>query len=189
MPLKQGDNKMLKRIGWAGVIAGLIAGGTLLVMMMAFRDVPMEENGIGALIGYASMLVAMSFIFIAVKRQRDIAQGGVIKFLPAFGMGLAISALAAVIYALAWEVTLAITGLDFGSDYANATIEAAEEKGMSGAELEAYAERMRGFAEMYANPLFRIPITITEILPIGVLVSLVSALLLRNRKFLPAREA
>ncbi len=189
MPLKQGDYQMLKRIGWAGVIAGLIAGGTLLVMMMAFRDVPMEENGIGALIGYASMLVAMSFIFIAVKRQRDIAQGGVIKFLPAFGMGLAISALAAVIYAFAWEVTLAITGLDFGSDYATASIEAAEAKGMSGAELAAYAERMRGFAEMYANPLFRIPITITEILPIGVLVSLVSALLLRNRKFLPAREA
>lgn len=180
---------MLKRIGWAGLIAGLISGGFLLIMMIAFQGVPMEDNQLGALLGYASMLIALSFIFIAIKRQRDIAQGGVIKFLPAFGMGLAISLVAALIYALAWEVTLVVTGLDFGTSYADASIRAAEEKGMSGADLEAYATRMRGFAEMYANPAFRIPMTVTEIFPVGALVSLVSALLLRNSRFLPAQPA
>ena len=40
---------------------------------------------------------------------------------------------------------------------------------------------------MYANPLFRLPITFTEILPVGLIVSLISALLLRNSRFMPAR--
>ena len=178
---------MLKRIGWAGLIAGLISGGFLFLMMVAFQGVPLEDNQFGALLGYASMLVALSFIFVAVKRQRDLTQGGVIKFLPAFGMGLAISVVAGVIYALAWEVTLAVTGLDFGSSYSQASIEAAKAQGMTGAELEAYRTEMEAFAKMYANPAYRIPMTFTEIFPVGVLVSLVSALLLRNSRFLPYR--
>jgi hypothetical protein len=40
---------------------------------------------------------------------------------------------------------------------------------------------------MYRNPLFRMPITLTEIVPPGLLVSLVSASLLSNSRFLPAR--
>ena len=178
---------MLKRIGWAGLIGGVISGGFLFLMMVAFRGVPLEDNQFGALLGYASMLVALSFIFVAVKRQRDVAQGGVIKFLPAFGMGLAISVIAGVIYALAWEVTLAVTGLDFGGSYAKASVAAAEAKGMAGVELEAYRAKMQEFADMYANPMFRIPMTFTEIFPVGVLVSLVSALLLRNSRVFPAR--
>ena len=178
---------MLKRIGWAGLIAGVISGGFLFAMMLAFRGVPLEDNNLGALLGYASMLVALSFIFIAVKRQRDIAQGGVIGFLPAFGMGLAISFVAGVIYALAWEATLAVTGLDFGGAYSEASIRMAEEKGMAGAELEAYTAKMQAFRAMYANPVFRIPMTFTEIFPVGALVSLVSALLLRNSRFMPSR--
>ena len=178
---------MLKRIGWAGLIAGLISGGCLFAMMLAFQGVPLEDNNLGALLGYAAMLVALSFIFIAIKRQRDIAQGGVIKFLPALGMGLAISVIAGLIYALAWEATLAVTGLDFGGTYADASIEAAKARGMAGAELDAYIEKMRGFADMYANPFYRVPITFTEIFPVGVLVSLVSALILRNSRFMPAR--
>jgi hypothetical protein len=40
---------------------------------------------------------------------------------------------------------------------------------------------------MYANLLYRWPITFVEIVPIGVLISLVSARLLRNSRFLPTR--
>ena len=41
----------------------------------------------------------------------------------------------------------------------------------------------------YANPLFRLPITFVEMFPIGVLISLVSAAVLRNSRFLPARAS
>ncbi|MEQ8557573.1 MAG: DUF4199 domain-containing protein [Henriciella sp.] len=178
---------MLKRILIAGLAAGLVTGGVLFVGISMASDSMMEGDHGGHVYGYASMILALSLIFFAIKRQRDIAQGGVIKFLPAFGMGLAISAVAAFIYALGWELTLATTGLDFAGPYTEAAIETAREKGMSGEELAAYEEKMRGFADMYANPAYRIPITMLELFPVGVIISLISALLLRNSGFLAHR--
>lgn len=179
---------MLKRILLAGLAAGLITGGFLFISISgAGDDVFEDHSGNAAIYGYASMLLALSLIFVAVKRQRDITQGGVIKFLPAFGMGLAISAVASVVYALGWELTLATTGLDFIGPYTEAAIESAREGGMRGEELAAYIEEQQGFAAMYNNPVYRFPITMLELIPVGVLVSLVSAALLRNSNFLPHR--
>ena len=115
---------MLKRIFLAGLIGGCISGGFLLATSVFGRDSAMQGHEYGALFGYAAMLVALSVIFVAIKRQRDLAQGGVIKFLPAFGMGLAITAFAGVFYVIAWEITLAITGWDFATEYMNAMVEA-----------------------------------------------------------------
>lgn len=178
---------MLKRIGWAGLIGGLIPGLVLLISMIAWQGVPLNENKYGMLIGYASMLIALSFVFVAIKQHRDRALGGVIKFLPAFGMGIAISVIAALIYAAAWEVTLAITGLDFGQSYMDATLAEMARNGASEDAMSTTRAGMESFVVMYRNPLFRFPMTMTEILPVGLLVSLVSALLLRNARFMPAR--
>ena len=52
------------------------------------------------------------------------------------------------------------------------------------AELTA---QMESFKTLYANPMFRLPMTVAEIFPVGVLVSLVSAAVLRNPRVLPAR--
>lgn len=41
----------------------------------------------------------------------------------------------------------------------------------------------------YANPLFRLPLTFAEVAPVGLVVTLVSAALLRNPRMLPARAA
>ncbi|WP_084421233.1 DUF4199 domain-containing protein [Henriciella litoralis] len=179
---------MLKRILLAGLAAGLITGGFLFISISGAGDNVFEgDHGNAAIYGYASMLLALSLIFVAVKRQRDVAQGGVIKFLPAFGMGLAISLVASIIYALGWELTLATTGLDFIGPYTEAAIQSARESGMSGDELAAFIENKRGFADMYNDPVYRFPITMLELLPVGVLVSLVSAALLRNSNFLAHR--
>lgn len=62
-------------------------------------------------------------------------------------------------------------------------------RGASEAEIAAELARAQEFAKMYANPLLRIPITFTEILPVGIPVSLTPALLLRNSRIMPARVA
>lgn len=179
---------MLNRILFHGLIAGLIVGVPMIVVAVTLGDKAPTGN-LGVLIGYTTMLVALSVIFLAVKRHRDVVNGGVIKFLPAFLMGLGISAVAGILYVLAWEATLVLTGLDFGAFYTEHLMEAARARGASEAELAAELEKAQAFAKMYANPLFRMPITFTEILPVGILVSLVSALLLRNSRFMPARAA
>jgi hypothetical protein len=179
---------MLQRILTHGVIAGLIVGVPMILLTLTLGE-SAPSGAVGMAIGYTTMLVALSIIFLAIKRQRDIVNGGVIKFLPAFLMGLGISAVAGVLYVLAWEVSLGISGMDFGAMYAEHLIEAAKARGASEAEIAAELAKAQDFAKMYANPLFRMPITFTEILPVGILVSLISALLLRNSRFMPARGA
>lgn len=107
-----------------------------------------------------------------------------IRFVPALLAGLGISAVA---YVIGWEITLAVTDFAFIDSYTNAAIEAARAKGASAAEVEAVAARMDELREQYANPLFRLPVTFIEIFPVGLLVSVISAALLRNSRFLPAR--
>ena len=60
---------------------------------------------------------------------------------------------------------------------------------MSRPEFQQIAARMAEFQEQYANPFFRLPVTFIEIFPVGVVISLISAALLRNSRFLPARAA
>lgn len=167
-----------------GLIAGLIVGIPLFAMMVALDGAPPMPWGV--VIGYLTMLVALSTVFMAIKRRRDVALGGVIGFWPALALGLGLSAVAGICYVLAWEAALAVTGMDFAGEYARLLIEQEKAKGVSGAALARFTADMARFQADYADPLKRLPMTFTEIFPVGVLVSLVSAGLLRNRRFLPA---
>ena len=67
--------------------------------------------------GYTVMVVAMIFLFVGVKRYRDVEKGGVIRFLPALGMGLAIGLVAVIAYVVIWEIYLAATHYAFIEEY------------------------------------------------------------------------
>jgi hypothetical protein len=99
-----------------------------------------------------------------------------------------ISFVAGVFYVAAWEALQAMTHMDFPNSYANAIIAGEKAKGASAEALAKLAADMEAFKVQYANPMFRLPMTFAEIIPVGVLVSLVSAGLLRNSRFLPARR-
>jgi hypothetical protein len=178
---------MLKKIVSYGVLAGLIAGVPLSYITVSMSGQTMMRYGMA--VGYLIMLIALSTVFVAIKRYRDTDLGGVIKFWPAFGLGLGISFIAGVLYVVSWEAAVAITHLDFASSYSKAMIAQQQAKGVSAEALARFTAQMEQFKIQYANPLYRLPMTFAEIFPVGVLVSLVSAGLLRNSRFLPARPA
>jgi len=126
-------------------------------------------------------------VFVGIKHYRDKVCGGVVRFLPALGVGLGISAVASLFWVVGWEITLA-TGFDFDSAYVDSLVAAAQARGAPAAEIERIRAETADFLAMYANPLFRLPITFVEMFPIGVVISLLSAVLLRNSRFLPARH-
>jgi hypothetical protein len=173
---------MFKKILFWGLIAGLVAGGALSAITVFLAGEQMLSYGM--VIGYTTMLIALSAVFLGIKRHRDEALGGVIRFWPAFGMGLGISVVAGIVYVIAWEATQVWAGIDFATDYAKFLIEERKAAGASAAELAKFAAEMDDFKVMYANPLYRLPMTFSEIFPVGVLVSLVSAALLRNPRFM-----
>jgi Protein of unknown function (DUF4199) len=168
-----------------GVAAGLIV---IVPMSLMLSNAEHGSAATSHFTGYLIMLLALSLVFFGVKRLRDRELGGAIRFVPALLAGLGISAVAGVIYVIGWEITLAVTDFAFIDSYSNAAIEAARAKGASAADIEAVVAQMDEFRRQYANPLVRLPMTFIEIFPVGLLVSLISAALLRNSRFLPARQ-
>lgn len=175
---------MLRLILLFGLAAGLIV---IVPMSLNAWEIEPGSPMDSALVGYLTMLVGLSLIFVGVKRYRDKALGGVIKFLPAFLMGLGISAVAGVIYVIGWETTLRLTDFAFVDSYTSAMVENARAQGKTAAEIEKVVADMADFRRNYMNPAFRLPVTFVEMFPVGVLISLVTAALLRNSRFMPAR--
>ena len=168
-----------------GSIAGLIVAVPMVALMVTLTAETAPDNG--ALYGYLTMIVALTAVFLGVKHYRDKVLGGAVRFVPALLVGLGISAVASVIYALGWEISLALTGFDVPAVYMREMLEGARARGASPSEIDSITRQAESFARLYANPLYRLPITFVEMFPIGAAIALFSAALLRNSRFLPAR--
>ncbi|MCR9194922.1 MAG: DUF4199 domain-containing protein [Hyphomonas sp.] len=167
------------------LVYGAIAGVVIIGVMLAGMAM---SSGAGSQVqGYLTMLVVLSLIFVGIKRYRDKDLGGVIKFLPALGLGVGIAAVAGVFYVLSWEASLHMTDFAWIEDYKHSAIAGYEAKGLTEDELAEKVAALEAMMANYTNPLVRVPITFLEIFPVGLLVALISAALLRNPKVLPAR--
>ncbi|MEM7431629.1 MAG: DUF4199 domain-containing protein [Pseudomonadota bacterium] len=133
-------------------------------------------------LGYLIMFIVFSVIFVAVKRHRDVALGGVISFGNAFLVGLGISAVAGVVYVAVWEYYSSLSGHAFIDNYTNYVIESIKASDRTPEEMAVAIADAEKMAANYRNPLFRLPMTFLEVFPPGVLVSLGSAIALRNHK-------
>jgi Protein of unknown function (DUF4199) len=170
------------------LIYGGLAGAIAITGMCATLAMHLFGHGSAAMwAGYLIMLAALSLIFVGVKRYRDVECGGVIRFGRAFALGLGMAVVAGLIYALGWELYIAVSGYDFIADYTRSTLEGLRARGATQAAIDSKAAEMRAFATSYRNPLVRMPLIFVEIFPVGLLVALVTAGLLRNPKVLPAR--
>ncbi|XWN37372.1 MAG: DUF4199 domain-containing protein [Balneola sp.] len=139
-------------------------------------------------LGYSIMLIGFSMIFVATKKYRDEELGGIIKFWTALKVGLGISLIAAIVYVFVWEINLYLTDYEFINEYTESIISNAKEAGVSQEELNKTIQQMEKMEQQYGNWWFRLPITFTEIFPVGLLISLISAGLFRNQNFLPSQK-
>jgi len=161
-----------------GLIAGVIVSGLMLINMINH-----DKNYQGSMIvGYASMLIAFSFIFVGVKSFRDKHNDGTISFGKAFKIGLFIALIASTMYVVVWMFYYYLFIPDFMDKYAAKMLFDAKQNGATSAELAATKSEMAGYKEMYKNPVYVVLLTYSEILPLGLLVSLISALILKKKQ-------
>lgn len=169
------------------LIYGCLSGAVVIATLISGIVLGPDSFFSSVVFGYLVMLVALTFIFMGVKRFRDVEQGGVIRFGKALLLGLGIAAMAGVIYVAVWEVYLASTGYVFMEQYVASVLAGYEREGMDAATLAAKRAEFEGMALQYEKFWFRMPMTFLEIFPVGLLVALVSAAVLRNPRILPGR--
>ncbi len=170
-----------------GSLAGVIVGS------MFFIGAPLYDRGIitldnGMLVGYTSMVVALSLIFFGVKNYRD-SQGGAITFAKAFQIGILITILATVIYSISWEIAYRTVSRGYNEAMYEHQIDKLKEQVKGEEELKKQIRQLEDFAVLYENPLIRFGITCFEIFPIGLIISLIVAGLLRKKEFLPHQSS
>lgn len=169
------------------LVYGGIAGAIVIAVALVVVAGDLPKHFETPWFGYLVMLAALSLIFVGVRRYRDVECGGVINFGPAFKLALGMALVSAVVYIVGWELFLGFTRRDFMAEYGASVLDGMRSDGASPAAIQEAQAEMATFAEKYRNPLFRMAVTFAEIFPVGLLVALVSAALLRNPKLLPAR--
>ena len=174
----------MKRTVWT---FGLIAGAILSVMMVAtipFMDRIGMDNA--EVIGYTTIIAAFLLIFFGIKSYRDNQAGRKITFGRALLVGALINVVASACYVATWQIIYYRITPDFVEKYADHEIEKQRAKGATEAELAKTRADMAKFRELYRNPLINAGITFLEPFPVGLIVSLVSAGILRRRRGMTA---
>ena len=165
------------------IVCGLIGGLIVTAPMMLFTDACYKSGNFegSMLLGYASMLLAFSLVFVGIRNYRNKYNNGVISFGKAFKTGLFIVLIASTIYVIVWMVDYHLFMPDFAEKYGAHMVDKLKTSGASQLEIDREAKEMASFAKMYKNPLIVTLFTYAEILPVGLLVTLVSALILKRK--------
>lgn len=162
---------------------GLLSGAAVILMMSATTAWVHNSGKLegGELFGYAGMIISMVFVFVGVRAYRDQQRNGVISFGEAFKVGGLMALITCASYVVGWLIVYEFFMPDFLDQYMTTYLAEMKASGKSELEIQQATEQMLQYKEWYKNPLFRIALTLMEILPVAVLSSVVSAAILRRK--------
>lgn len=170
---------------------GVIAGFVVTIMMIVstalmYNDEQFEPS---MAVGYIGMFIAFSFVFVGIKSYRDKYNHGSITFGQAFKIGLLITLIASTFYVVTWLVEYYVFIPDFMDRYSDFVSRQIERENLPLNEVQEKMAFLEKQKEWYKNPLFVILLTYSEILPIGIIVSVISALILKRKTQLSQANA
>lgn len=162
-----------------GLISGAIISALMLATVPFIHQIGMSR---GMVIGYTTMVLAFLLVFFGIRSYRENVGDGRISFGRALGVGFLIMLITCACYVITWEIIYFNFMPDFAEKYAAFVIEDARAHGASAAELAKQTEDLKHFRELYSNIFFNVGMTFLEPLPVGVIMTFISALILRSRR-------
>ena len=173
---------MKKTVLTFGLISGAISS-----VLMAGNMALIDKTGFdkATYLGYTAIVLSFLLVFFGIKSYRDNVGGGLASFGKAFQVGILITLISCAIYVAAWEVvynTNKSAMNDFLDKYTAHIIEKEKSAGASEAVLREKMAEMAKAKEMYRNPVIRAGWTFLEPFPVGLVITLVSAGILRRKE-------
>jgi len=168
---------MKKTVLTFGLISGAIISALMLATVPFMHKIGMSR---GMVIGYTTMVLAFLLVFFGIRSYRENVGEGRISFGRALAVGFLIMLITCACYVITWEFVYFNFMPDFGEKYAAFVLEDARAKGASPEELATRTAEMKKFQEMYNNIFYNVALTFLEPLPVGLIMTFISALILRR---------
>jgi hypothetical protein len=161
---------------------GLISGAVAALLM--FSTVPfIYRIGFdkGVIVGYTGIVVSLLLVPFGIRSYRENVGGGNITFGRAFAVGILITLISCICYVIAWEIVYFNFLPDFAEKYTTYMVEKARASGASQQTIEATVQEMKNMKTMLDNPLINAALTFIEPFPVGLIITVVSAAILRKK--------
>jgi hypothetical protein len=169
----------MKRIVWT---FGLIAGCILSVMMLITLPFEKSFENIAELVGYTTMVLAFLLIYFGIRSYRDNVAGGSVGFGRALAIGALITVVSSLCYVATWEAIYFKFAPEMAARFDAVSIEKAARGATSPEEAHRKVAETQRFLALYKNPLINSAMTFLEPLPVGLVITLVSAGVLRRKR-------
>jgi len=171
---------MRKTIVTFGLISGAISSLLMVATVPFMHRVGFDKYGY--LIGYTGMVLSFLLVFFGIRSYRDNVNGGQITFAKAFAVGILITLISCVCYVVTWEILYFNFMHGFMDKYYASRIEKIKASGASPEAVQAQIQQVERLKVLYENPLFNSFMTFIEPLPVGLVMTLLSASILKKRQ-------
>jgi Protein of unknown function (DUF4199) len=161
---------------------GLISG-FMISVLMAGQLLIADKLGSGhsLILGYTMMVASFLLIYFGIRSYRDNTLFGQISFGRAFACGILITLITTVCYVVTWEIVYFNFMPHFMDSYFAAQIHKVQSSGLDPATTAARIAAIQRSQQSYQNPLVNAAYTFMEPLPVGLVITLVSAAILRRK--------
>ena len=158
----------------AGVIISVLMDGSVLLAGKI-------GSGHSLLLGYANMVASFLLVYFGIRSYRDNILGGQISFGRAFACGILITLITTVCYVATWEVIYFNFIPHFMDSYWAAQIRKVQLSGLDPVTTAARVAAIQHSQQLYQNPFVNMAYTFMEPLPVGLVITLISAAILRRK--------
>ncbi|RYG01421.1 MAG: DUF4199 domain-containing protein [Chitinophagaceae bacterium] len=163
-----------------GLILGVLSCINVVMMVdMVYNRPNAKPNDV---IGYAAMVIVFSLTFFGIRNYRNKQLNGIISFGKAFKTGALIALLGSTVYVIFWMFYHYLVVPDFIDKYISFALNNCQRSGFNAEQMAEKTKELENMREMYKSPVFVALITYSEVLPIGLIVALISALILKRKK-------
>lgn len=170
---------MKKTILTFGLISGVLSSAMMMCTIPFMHK--LGSGSRGELVGYTAIVLSFLLVFFGIRSYRDNAGDGQITFTKAFAIGISITLISCIFYVVTWEIVYFNFLHGFMDNYGSDAIERLKASGASPAAVQAQVQKLQKLKQMYENPLFNAAITFLEPFPVGLVISLLSAAILRKK--------
>jgi Protein of unknown function (DUF4199) len=172
------EEPVKKTILTFGLISGVISS-LMMVATVPFMDRIGSDHGY--VLGYTTIILSLLLVFFGVRSYRDNVAKDQITFGKAFLVGLAITVISCLFYVATWEIIYFNFMPDFMDKYGAHVIQKMQASGATAAAIQQQTEQIDKLKVSYKNPLFNMAMTFIEPFPVGLVITIFSAAVLRRK--------